>query len=116
MITSLRPQVSDPDGRPAAPPAGGSVLRLCLRLLPYAARRWPGLLAVGTTLGLKTAVDVLRPWPMALLVDQVLQGQPLPAALDQALNLLGAQPTRETLLLWSIVATVVLFLAWSTRP
>src|SRR5207249_3368459 len=52
----------------------------------------------------------LKPWPMKLLVDQVLNGKPMPAALAHGVALLPGPPTRENLLAWSIAGTVILFL------
>jgi ATP-binding cassette subfamily B protein/subfamily B ATP-binding cassette protein MsbA len=55
-------------------------------------------------------LDVLRPWPMKILVDSVLGQQPLP---DDVGRLLAAMPgtgTNEGLLLWVCISTVVIFL------
>jgi ATP-binding cassette, subfamily B, bacterial len=90
------------------------VLRLCRWLVRYAVRRWPALLAVLATLLLKAGFQVLTPWPMKVLVDHVLDEKPMPAALARGLVLLPGAGTRETLLAWSVAATVVLFiLAWA---
>ena len=92
-----------------------NVARLCLRLLRYAAPRWPGLLAVIATMLLKTGLDVLKPWPMKIVVDYVLGGKPMPLALAGGLaSLSGGPATRDDLLAWSVAGTVVVFLlAWA---
>jgi ATP-binding cassette, subfamily B, bacterial len=88
----------------------GGIARLVARLGPYAARRWSGVLAVLATTALMTAINVLRPWPLQILVDHVLGGRPLPAALASLAALLPGAESRDGLLLWCVASTVVLFL------
>ncbi len=85
-------------------------VRLCLWLLGYALRRRPALLALLLTMVLKIGLDVLTPWPMKVLVDHALGDTPLPDALARAAELLPGAATRESLLVWSVAATVALFL------
>ena len=81
--------------------AGG--VRLLRWLMPYAVRRWQGLTAVAAIMVAKIGLELLKPWPMKLLVDYGLGALPLPGAL-----------TREEVIGWSVAATVVLFLlAWA---
>jgi ATP-binding cassette subfamily B protein/subfamily B ATP-binding cassette protein MsbA len=76
--------------------------------LPYALHRWRGLLLVLLTLLLKIAFDVLRPWPMKIIVDNVLDKQPLPGWLKSIVEPLGANSPQA--LLWlAVIATVVFF-------
>src|SRR5262249_7568769 len=49
-------------------------------------------------------------WPLAVIVDHVLEEKPMPAALARGIALLPGSGTRENLLAWAVVATVVLFL------
>jgi ATP-binding cassette subfamily B protein/subfamily B ATP-binding cassette protein MsbA len=93
---------------PPAPDA--SVWRLCRWSLGYAFARWPALLAVLATMLLQVGLGVLQPWPMKVLVDSVLDDQPLPATLRRAVDLLPGAPTPHNLLAWTVAATVVLFL------
>src|SRR5436190_22267885 len=91
-----------------------SVTQLCLRLMPYAARRWGGLLAVLATLFAKTGLDLLAPWPMKLIVDHVLDQKPMPTPLAQVVELLPGTATREGILAWAIGGTIALFaLGWA---
>jgi ATP-binding cassette subfamily B protein/subfamily B ATP-binding cassette protein MsbA len=76
--------------------------------LPYAMHRWRGLLLVLLTVLLKTGFDVLRPWPMKVIVDNVLGGKPLPGWLKQTVETVGAT-TPQTLLAWCIAASVTFF-------
>src|SRR3954466_10449811 len=85
--------------------------RICLGSLGYARRRWPGLSAVSAAMLLKIGLDVVKPWPMKVLVDHVLYGRPMPEGLEWALGLLPAAATREQLLTWCVAGTVALFLA-----
>ncbi len=91
-----------------------SVPRLCLWLLRYAFRRWEGFLVVLTTMLLGIFMDLLKPWPMAILVDYVLKQQPIPDHVSRVVEWLPGSETREGLLVWSVGGTVILFLlSWS---
>src|SRR5688572_29021182 len=87
-----------------------SIVRLSRWLLHYVLRRWPGLLIVLATMFLKTGLDVLKPWPMKILIDHVLQGKTMPDTLSHWVALLPGASTREGLLTWSVAGTVVIFL------
>src|SRR4051812_8835846 len=90
-------------------------LRLCLWLLRYPLRRWPGMMAMLTTMLLKIGLDLLKPWPLQLLVDNVLDDKPLPRQAAGALALVGVPATRDGLLTVVVAATLLLFLAgWAT--
>jgi ATP-binding cassette, subfamily B, bacterial len=79
-------------------------------LLRYALPHWRGVVIVLFVMALGIALDVLRPWPMKLLVDNVLGQQPLPAEIEGLLEALPGPGGREGLLLWVCVSTVVFFL------
>lgn len=85
------------------------VTRLCLRLLRYAGRRWTGLIAVLTLMLLKTGMEVLKPLPMKLLVDNVLYQKPLQRELARFVEILPGSASREGLLTWAVIATFLLF-------
>jgi ATP-binding cassette subfamily B protein/subfamily B ATP-binding cassette protein MsbA len=87
-----------------------AVTRLCLWSLGYAGWRWPGLVAVVAMMLLKTGLDLLKPWPMKVLVDQVLDDKPAPADWAWALEILPGPANRHNLLAWCVAATVLLFL------
>ena len=80
-----------------------------LRLLKYARPHWRGLGAIFITMGLGIGLDVLRPWPTKLLVDQVLGGQPVSGKLARLMHLLPAGSGTQGLLLWVCIATVLIF-------
>jgi ATP-binding cassette subfamily B protein/subfamily B ATP-binding cassette protein MsbA len=61
----------------------------------------------------KAALDVVKPWPMKVVVDNVLQGKQMSPDLTAALGLLPGTRGSEGLLAWCVAGTVVLFLlAW----
>jgi ATP-binding cassette subfamily B protein/subfamily B ATP-binding cassette protein MsbA len=75
---------------------------------PYALHRWRGLLVVLTTLLLKTGFDVLKPWPMKVIVDHVLEAKPLPGWLKGGVDFFGAVTAQQ--LLWvCLIATAVFY-------
>ncbi len=87
-----------------------TMLGLCIWATTYAFRRW---LALGTVLGtmlLKTGIDLLKPWPMVFLVDYVLQGKAATPVVKTLVDWLPAAPTTSNLILWSVGATIVIFL------
>jgi ATP-binding cassette, subfamily B, bacterial len=93
------------------PPAiDTSVARLCQWLMRYALRRWRGLVAVFATMILKVVLDVLKPWPLKVLVDHALGDRPLPAALAAVQTVLPWSTSREGLVGWSLTAGLALFL------
>ena len=90
------------------------MLRIFRWIAHYAARRWHGLFAVLMSMMLGIGLSVLQPWPMKLLVDYALQGRPLPAETAAWLGPQFLEVSRETLVAWSVAATVLFFLlSWA---
>jgi ATP-binding cassette, subfamily B, bacterial len=97
-----------------APTVDTGAVRLLGWLTRYALRRWGGLLAVLATMVAKIGLDLLKPWPMKVLVDHGLGDLPLSPALAGLAAVFPGSDTREGLIGWSIAATVLLFLlAWA---
>ncbi|PYT10445.1 MAG: ABC transporter ATP-binding protein [Acidobacteria bacterium] len=91
-----------------------SIIKLHRRFLRYPARHWPALIGLLAAMTGATVLEVLKPWPMKILVDHVLKSQQLPETL-QWLQLLPGAATRDGLLLWSLAGNVLLFLfSWSS--
>ena len=88
-----------------APPTPGSFRRQG-RLLRYAKPHWRGLVVLVATMLANIGLDLLRPWPLKLLFDNVLGDHPIPDVL-QALP--GVDGPRG-LLAWIAAATVAIFL------
>jgi ATP-binding cassette subfamily B protein/subfamily B ATP-binding cassette protein MsbA len=89
-------------------PGVGRVYRWALG---HALRRKGGLAAVAAVMLAKILLDLLKPWPLKVLVDHVLQGRPMPPALAAAVGLLPGGSAPASLLTWCVAATVALFLA-----
>jgi ATP-binding cassette subfamily B protein/subfamily B ATP-binding cassette protein MsbA len=79
-----------------------------LRLLTYAPRHARGLVLTALLLLLGVALEVLRPWPLKVIVDDVLKGRPLPRGVAWVAALPGAS-TADGQLAWLAAATVILF-------
>jgi len=75
----------------------------------YIAGRWRGMTVVLVAMLLKVAVDVIRPWPTKVLIDNALRGMPLPATLTAAVGELPAAHRPADLIVWCVLATVALF-------
>jgi ATP-binding cassette subfamily B protein/subfamily B ATP-binding cassette protein MsbA len=81
------------------------------RLLRYLWPHWKALgIVVATTLA-GVGLEVLRPWPTKILVDQVLGQQPLPESLAWALLWLPGVDSVRGLLFWVCACTVLIFFA-----
>ena len=82
-----------------------------LRLMGYARRRPASVVLVVAGLLLQALVVVVRPWPLKVLVDNVLGGKPLTGWARSAFEALpGTHGTKELLAL-TVGATVVVFVA-----
>jgi ATP-binding cassette subfamily B protein/subfamily B ATP-binding cassette protein MsbA len=86
-------------------------MKTALRLLPYVWPHWRGLAVVLATMALAIGLDVLRPWPLKILVDQVLGQEAVPDDLQQLVAILPGPGGVEGLLLWVCISTVLIFLA-----
>jgi ATP-binding cassette subfamily B protein/subfamily B ATP-binding cassette protein MsbA len=87
------------------------VLQLCGWASRYAVHRTLPLMAVIAAMLVKVGIDVLRPWPMAFLIDYVLGGKTMPGWVARCIALLPAHSTPTELIGWSVSATVLLFLS-----
>ena len=84
--------------------------RLCIWSLARAKRRWRALAAVLGALLLQVGLDVLKPWPMKVLIDHVIGDRPLSPAVALIAGALPGAGTPEGLLSWCVGATVLIFL------
>jgi ATP-binding cassette subfamily B protein len=92
------------------PPVNIGPVGLCRWSLSYAIRRWRALLLVLFTMVLKIGLDVVQPWPMKLIVDQVLGHKAVPDVIARLVGGSSGGVTPYKLLAWSVAAMVVLFL------
>ncbi len=81
-----------------------------VRLLKYLRPHWRGLTLTLLIMAFTVGLDVLRPWPMKILVDSVLGQQPLPDNVGHLLAALPGAGANNGLLLWVCLGTVVIFL------
>ena len=78
-----------------------------LHLLRYARPHWRGLsLMLAATL-LDVLLNLARPWPLALLIDNVIGTHPIP----HVVTLLPGADSRHGLLAWVVAVEVLIFLA-----
>ena len=81
------------------------------RLIPYV---WPhrkGLAIVLITLVIGVGLDVILPWPVKILVDNILGKQPLPQSVTAAISHIPGADTASGLVAWLAMATVLIHLA-----
>src|SRR5437667_10431245 len=78
-------------------------------LLNYAARRRGFFLFILALTLAASAPMALHPWPMALVVDNVLRKEPLPGWLQAAFKALASSPAPASLLVVLVVGGLVLF-------
>ena len=86
-------------------------MRSLYRLLPYVQVNRTGLAAVLMTMALSIGLEVLRPWPAKLLVDNVLGQQELSPALETLLDILPGSNGTQAILFWLCLGTIIIFLA-----
>ncbi|KYC37139.1 multidrug ABC transporter ATP-binding protein [Scytonema hofmannii PCC 7110] len=80
-----------------------------LRLVRYALLRWRGLVFVLLLMLMNVGLNVLKPWPLKLIVDSVLGNQSLPHTIVWFKTFSGAESDIQ-LLGWLAGSTIVLFL------
>ena len=78
------------------------------RLLRYAADAKNCALIIGLSL-LSSALGLLQPWPMKLIVDYILYRLPMPAALTWSSQILPGGESPGGLLAWLVVAGLAVF-------
>lgn len=84
--------------------------RKLARLLPFILHQWRLFLLIVFLTLLTSAAAALQPWPMKLLVDHALRGDPMSGALRRLLSgvpWLG--PDAGSLILLSVIASLLLF-------
>jgi ATP-binding cassette subfamily B protein/subfamily B ATP-binding cassette protein MsbA len=79
------------------------------RLLRYALPYWRGWILIVVVTLLSTAFGLLQPWPMKVLVDNVLGNQPVDGMLASITARLPGAGTPQGLLAWVVLATLVVF-------
>jgi ATP-binding cassette subfamily B protein/subfamily B ATP-binding cassette protein MsbA len=91
----------------AVAPNEPSAFRRELRLLRYVRPHWHALAILIATMAFDVALELARPWPLKLLIDNVLGGKPIPHFLMTLPGVHGP----HGLLVWVVIATIGIFLA-----
>lgn len=87
--------------------------RWWIQIARYALSETRGLWLVLVLMVVGVALNVLKPWPLKLIVDYALRGKPLPEEFSMIANLPGVSSSIG-LLAWLSAATVLIFLAHQT--
>ncbi len=82
-------------------------LRRVMHLMGYARPHWRTITLLSATMLIDIGLDLARPWPLKLVLDNVLGHHPTPTALT---SILPGSATPRGLLIWAVAATVVIFL------
>jgi ATP-binding cassette, subfamily B, bacterial len=80
------------------------------RLIKYALRQWPTLVLILGLTAATTAVTVLQPWPMKLLVDNALGHIAVPVLVRSFLENLSLSPTPTVLIVVAALGSLGLFI------
>jgi ATP-binding cassette subfamily B protein len=86
-------------------------LRKYRTLLRYAIAGRKGWALIITVMLLSSVVATLQPWPMQVVLDNVLGGQPLPGPLAWCAELLPGGSSPRGLLVWAVLAGLLIFAA-----
>jgi len=81
-------------------------LRRELRLLGYARPHWRSIWILIVTMVVDIAIDLLKPWPLKLVIDNVLGHRETPRVLT---SLLPGSSSPHGLLAWAAIGTVAIF-------
>jgi ATP-binding cassette, subfamily B, bacterial len=73
----------------------------------YVQLHWRGFLVLLATIVVNSAFELAKPWPLKLVVDNVLGGEPTPHLVS---TLLPGASDPHVLAIWAAVATVLIFL------
>lgn len=79
------------------------------RLLRYARPYWRAWVVIAAITLLSTCLAVVQPWPMKLLVDNVLGGAPVTGGAANVMSNLPGAATRGGLLAWVVGASLAIF-------
>jgi ATP-binding cassette, subfamily B, bacterial len=78
-------------------------------LFGYARRQGRLFLGIAVLTVLASLLAAAQPWPMAVVVDQVLKELPRPLAMEAAFQWLGVNPALSTLLLMAVLGGLAIF-------
>src|SRR6478609_3783403 len=93
-------------GTQSARPPGA--LRICWTFFRFTLRRWRALLGVGATVVAESVLNIIKPWPRAILVN-VLTGHALTGWQQDAFHTLPGGVSQAALLNVAVVAMALVF-------
>jgi ATP-binding cassette subfamily B protein len=99
------PAAATGEGPPGKRPAA-ETLRRELRLMRYVKPHWRALVVVLVVMLLEVGLQLARPWPLKLIIDNVISGKAIP----DVLTILPGAAEPKGLLLWAVIAEVAIFL------
>jgi ATP-binding cassette subfamily B protein/subfamily B ATP-binding cassette protein MsbA len=82
-------------------------LRRVVHLLRYARPHWRTIVFLSATMLVDIGLELARPWPLKLVIDNVLGHQGTPPVLA---SVLPGSASPQGLLAWAVAATVLIFL------
>jgi ATP-binding cassette subfamily B protein/subfamily B ATP-binding cassette protein MsbA len=85
-------------------------MKNAIRLLKYAFPHWRPLVLMVLTMSISIVITLARPWPMKLMVDNVLGGQPLSTPFHRTFEALPGPATIDALLIWVCLSMVAIVL------
>jgi ATP-binding cassette subfamily B protein/subfamily B ATP-binding cassette protein MsbA len=80
-----------------------------LALLRYARPQWRGLLFMLALMSVTIGLSLVGPWPLQILVDDVLGNHHAPSTVQSFLSALPGGGSKDSLLAWVAIATVAIF-------
>ena len=80
----------------------------CWRLLPYGRRHGRSLLGLTGLVGAGILFELLKPWPLKLIIDNVIKGQPLSGTAAGIANSINAT-SPSAMLAWLAGVTIIIF-------
>jgi ABC-type multidrug transport system fused ATPase/permease subunit len=101
--SSANPELASSE---APPPA----LEVCRWACGYALQRWTLLITTIVSRIAGICMDLVKPWPMVVLVDYALHGKKMPPFLAECVQHWGWQVSPTNLINGAVVATVAVFL------
>ena len=106
-MDALSPQSRDSNSM--SPTTADSPWRRYRRLSSYALVHWQGWIVIIAVTLSSSALAVLQPWPMKILVDNVLGTRPIPDWLASARQWMPWADSARGMLAWIVIAFLAIF-------
>jgi ATP-binding cassette subfamily B protein/subfamily B ATP-binding cassette protein MsbA len=80
-----------------------------LRVVRYARPGWRAWLLIAALMLVNSALALMQPWPMKIVLDHVLGQMPMPRALEAAVQVFRGSESAGGLLAWTVFASLAIF-------